>query len=57
VKNAFYNQAPRDIFQKLREAIGAIIIENSYTKDEILQKYLGIIYMGNGQYGIETFTH
>ena len=56
VKNAFYNQAPRNILQKLREAIGAIIIENTYSKDEILQKYLGIVYMGNGQYGIETYA-
>lgn len=56
VKNSFYNQAPRNIFQKIREAIGAIIIENRFTKDEILQKYLGIVYMGNGQYGIETCT-
>ncbi|NRH21080.1 hypothetical protein HOO68_03485 [Candidatus Gracilibacteria bacterium] len=57
VKNAFYNQAPRNTFQKLREAIGAIIIENRFTKDEILQKYLGAVYMGNGQYGIETYAH
>jgi membrane peptidoglycan carboxypeptidase len=54
VKNAFYNQAPRTIVQKLREAIGASIIENDNSKEQILQKYLSLVYMGNGQYGIET---
>lgn len=54
VKNAFYNQAPRTIVQKLREAIGAYIIESHNSKKQILQKYLSLVYMGNGEYGIET---
>lgn len=54
VKNAFYNQAPRTIVQKLREAIGAYIIESHNSKEQILQKYLSLVYMGNGEYGIET---
>ena len=54
IKNAYYSGAPRTIMQKIREAIAAIIIENRYTKDEILRKYLGAVYMGNGLYGVET---
>ena len=53
-KNAYYSNSSRTIIQKLREAIGAIIIEMRYTKDEILSKYLGAVYMGNGLYGIAT---
>ena len=54
IKNAYYSGAPRTIIQKIREAIGAIIIENKYAKDEILRKYLGVVYMGNGLYWITT---
>ena len=54
MKNAYYNTASRTILQKIREAIGALMIENKYTKDEILQKYLSTVYMGNGLYGIRT---
>ena len=53
-KNAYYSGAPRTIIQKLREATAAIIIEQRYSKDEILRKYLGAVYMGNGLYGIQA---
>lgn len=54
VKNAYYNEQSRTILQKIREAIGALIIEKRYTKDEILKYYLSIVYMGNGLYGVST---
>ncbi len=54
IKNAYYSSEPRTVLQKIREAIGAIIIEYRYSKDEILKKYLSNVYMGNGVYGIET---
>jgi penicillin-binding protein 1C len=54
VKNAYYNTRSRTILQKIREAIGALIIEQKYTKDKILENYLSTVYMGNGTYGIET---
>ena len=53
-KNAYYSGAPRTIIQKLREAIGAIILEQQYSKDEILRKYLSVVYMGYGLYGIQA---
>ena len=54
IKNSYYSSSPRTITQKIREAIGAIIIEYRYTKDDILRKYLSTVYMGNGLYGIAT---
>ena len=53
-KNAYYSGEPRTIIQKLREAIGAIIVEQQYNKDEILRKYLSVVYMGYGLYGIQA---
>lgn len=37
VKNTYYGGSSRTILQKMREAVGAIIIENKSTKDEILR--------------------
>jgi penicillin-binding protein 1A len=40
--------------RKIQEALLAIEIERYYTKDEILERYLNIIYFGSGAYGIEA---
>jgi penicillin-binding protein 1A len=40
--------------RKLREAITAIQIEKTYTKDEILLLYLNQVYFGRGAYGVEA---
>ena len=42
------------IVRKIREAITAIQIERTYTKDEILEMYLNIAYFGRGTYGIAS---
>ena len=42
------------IKRKIRELIIAIKLENSMTKDEILENYLNTIYFGRGAYGVET---
>jgi membrane carboxypeptidase/penicillin-binding protein PbpC len=34
--------------------MGAIIIEHKMTKEQILRWYLSTVYMGNGEYGIQT---
>jgi penicillin-binding protein 1A len=39
--------------RKIREAILAWEIENTYTKDEILERYFNQIYFGSGAWGIE----
>jgi penicillin-binding protein 1A len=40
--------------RKLREAITAVQIEKTYTKNEILTLYLNQVYFGRGAYGIEA---
>jgi penicillin-binding protein 1A len=44
----------RDIIRKLKELVLAIKLEKSYTKEEILERYLNQVYFGYGLYGIET---
>ena len=43
--------------RKLREAITAVQIEKTYTKEEILILYLNQVYFGRGAYGIEAAAH
>ena len=40
--------------RKIEEAILAIQIERTYSKDEILNMYLNLIYLGEGAYGVEA---
>jgi len=42
------------IARKIQEMLLAVEIERYYTKDEILERYLNIIYFGAGAYGIEA---
>jgi penicillin-binding protein 1A len=43
--------------RKIQEALLAIEIERYYTKDEILERYLNIIYLGGGAYGVDAAAH
>src|SRR4051812_38763500 len=40
--------------RKLREARLALALEQKYSKDEILTRYLKIVYFGEGAYGIQS---
>jgi membrane peptidoglycan carboxypeptidase len=40
--------------RKLREARLALALEETYDKDEILTRYLNIVYFGKGAYGIQA---
>ena len=42
----------RTLSRKIQEAIDAYRIEGQFTKNEILQKYLNTVYLGDGAYGI-----
>ena len=44
----------QNVTRKLREARLALALEEKYTKDEILTRYLNIVYFGEGAYGIEA---
>ncbi|ADO82582.1 transglycosylase domain-containing protein [Ilyobacter polytropus] len=52
-KNAFLTHEKK-LTRKVKEALITLEIERSYTKDEILEKYLNEIYFGAGSYGIKT---
>lgn len=42
------------IERKIQEARYAFAVEENFTKDEILERYLNIAYYGNGAYGVEA---
>jgi penicillin-binding protein 1A len=44
----------KSITRKIREALLAFQIERRYTKNEILELYLNLIYLGSGAYGVEA---
>src|SRR5207253_2154870 len=53
VKNAVLD-SQRSINRKLHEAVLAFRLEQQMTKDQILERYLNTVYLGEGAYGIEA---
>ena len=54
-KQAFFgSDASKSPLRKLREALLANAIDRRYSKDEILDKYLNLVYFGHGAYGIQN---
>ena len=45
------------VSRKIQEALLAIEIERYYTKDEILERYLNLVYFGAGAYGVQAASH
>jgi len=43
--------------RKIQEALLSMEIERFYTKNEILERYLNLIYLGAGAYGVEAAAH
>lgn len=43
--------------RKIEEALLAMQIERFYTKNEILERYLNLIYLGSGAYGVQAAAH
>lgn len=52
-KNIFYITEDQPVIRKIAEIITAFDLENTYTKNEILELYANTIYFGDGYYGIE----
>lgn len=50
-RNLYLTQE-KSMFRKLREAVSAIQIERTHTKNEILEMYLNVCYLGRGAYGV-----
>lgn len=44
----------KTLSRKIQEAYLATQLERKYTKEEILETYLNVIYFGNNSYGIES---
>jgi penicillin-binding protein 1A len=44
----------KTLTRKVKEAVLAVRIEQTYTKDEILEMYLNQIYFGEGAYGVDA---
>lgn len=52
-RNVFLT-ADQTMERKIKEALMAIEIEKSFTKDEIMEMYLNQIYLGSGAYGVQA---
>jgi penicillin-binding protein 1A len=50
----YLNRKELTISRKLKEAMTAVQIEKTYTKQEIITYYLNTVYFGKGAYGIEA---
>jgi penicillin-binding protein 1A len=53
VKNALLDPE-QSLSRKVREAVLAMRLEDILTKDEILERYLNTVYLGNGTYGFQA---
>ncbi len=47
----------KTVKRKVEEILLAINIERNYSKDEILNMYLNLIYLGEGAYGVEAASY
>ncbi|TAM86430.1 PBP1A family penicillin-binding protein [bacterium] len=54
---ALFLNSEKTIARKVEEAVLAVQIERFYTKDEILERYLNLIYLGSGAYGVQAAAH
>ncbi len=53
VKNSLLTPE-KTVDRKVREALLAWRLEDSMTKEEILERYLNTVYFGNGAYGVQA---
>jgi len=49
-----YTGSERTIARKVKEALLAMKLDHALTKNKILEKYLNIVYFGNGAYGVQA---
>ena len=53
VKNALLTPE-KSVDRKVKEAVLAVRLENTLSKEEILERYLNTVYFGNGAYGVQA---
>lgn len=56
VRNAFLSQK-KVMSRKIQEIYLAYQLEKKYTKEQILETYLNLIYFGKGTYGVEAASN
>src|SRR2546421_2538064 len=52
-----YTGSSRTLFRKVREVFYASALEERYSKDDLLERYLNQVYFGEGAYGISAAAH
>ncbi|MBL8000038.1 MAG: transglycosylase domain-containing protein, partial [Candidatus Kapabacteria bacterium] len=55
-RNLYFTQE-QTLTRKIKEAITAVQIEKTYTKNEILEMYANTVNFGRGAYGIQVASH
>ncbi len=50
-------RSSKNPFRKVREAVLALRLDRSLSKDEILEQFLNRVYFGNLAYGVEAAAH
>jgi len=57
-RNLYLGRNDRNVFdtatRKIREFLTSVELERTFTKDEILEFYLNVVYFGRGSYGIAS---
>ena len=53
VKNSLLTPE-KSVDRKVKEAVLAVRLEDNLSKEEILERYMNIVYFGNGAYGIQA---
>lgn len=56
-KNLYFITEDNFVYRKIAEVFLAFDLENSYSKDEILELYFNTIYFGEGYYGIKEASN
>src|SRR5699024_5296431 len=54
-KNMFLSN-DKTWLRKTKEVMVALYLEREFTKDEILEMYINVVYFGRGQYGVEAIS-
>lgn len=57
VRNVLGVNRERTVFQKVKEALFALRVSRSYSKDEVLELYVNKVYYGNLNYGIAAASY
>ena len=61
VKNTFLldddGKADQTIERKVKEALIAVRLERRFSKDQLLERYLNTVYLGNGTYGLQAASN